>query len=191
MTRNLVGVLALLLCLVGCADTSASNAERGTSGTSRSDPSTATRGLTTDETAAIAGLEETLLSSDDELHVSNAACLATGYVESLGIEWLQKHGMVRRDLGGKQGYTDDVMTEHDANVYYDVVFACVSYESVVASMVGGEEETTTDPEVVRCVKAVTEEEVKEAFVAGASDQEFHSTPFAKKLEAQGCGYEGD
>jgi hypothetical protein len=151
----------------------------------------AARGLASEETAAVAGLKAALLRSDDDLHASNATCLATGYVESLGIAWLQKHGMVRRDLSGKQGYTDDVMTERDADMYYSILFSCVSYKSVVASMVGGEEMSTTDPEVVRCVNAVTEKEVKEAFVMGASDQEFHSTPFAKKLEAQGCGYEGD
>jgi hypothetical protein len=186
-------VLSLLLSLVACGgsgNTLGGGDEPTVSSDPSTDPSTRSAELTPDEKTAVAGLEQAMLTSEDKLDSSNATCLATGYVDRLGITWLQAHGMLGDDLSGKQTYFDDVVPEQDANAFYDVMLSCVDYKSIVASMVA-EPPDMKDPYVIKCVNAVSEDEVREAFAAAASDQDFHSTPFAKKLERAGCGYEGD
>ena len=194
MTRNLCGVLALLLTLVACADsgdTAGSDDQPIASSESSADLSTGSPKFTPDEKTAVAGLEQAMLASESKLDSSNATCLATGYVDSLGITWLQAHGMLGEDLSGKQTYFEDVVSEQDADTFYGVMLSCVDYKSIVASMFGDPPDMN-DPYVIQCVNAVTEDDVREAFAAAVSDQEgFHSTPFAKKLQRAGCGYEGD
>jgi hypothetical protein len=194
MTRNFVGLLALLLALVACAADNGRSANSGDEPTASTKPSadasTGSPELTAEEKTVVAGLEQAM-NSEDELGSSNSTCLATGYVDRLGIAWLQVHGMLRDDLSVKQTSFEDVLSEKDANTFVDVWLSCVDYKSIVANMVGGDAMPTTDPYVVQCVSAVTEADVHEAFVALYSDQDFHRTPFAEKLEKAGCGYEGD
>ena len=193
MRRSLVGTLALLLPLVACADngSSASSDDDPTiSNTPNAKPPTASPKLTADEKKAVAGLEQALLK-EGSIDTSIATCLATGLVDNLGIAWLQAHGMLRNDLSGKRAYYDnDVLSEQEANTYWDAQLSCIDYKTLVASMVADPPDMK-DPYVLQCVNAVTKADVHDAFAAAASNQDFHSTPFAKKLEAAGCSYEGD
>jgi hypothetical protein len=134
------------------------------------------------EKTAVANLEQALLNFDI-LDSSNARCLATGYVDTLGIEWLQEHGMLERNLSSKQTYFEGAVSKQDANGYYDVYFSCVDYRALVAVMVADPPDMK-DPYVIRCMNAVSEAETHDAFVAGASDQDFHATLFARSSNRQ-------
>ena len=180
-------MVLLLLVSSGCGSDTGASSE-----VTQGDDASVT-GLSGDEQTAVAGLVDASQKSEEESAISSAAapCLATGFVDRLGIGWLQDHGMLRDDLSGRRTDPTGVLSQRDAHTFFDVVLSCVSYQSVVASMVGGDDASMTDSYVTRCVEAVTEDEAHEAFAAAASDQDFHSTPFARKLEKAGCGYEGD
>jgi hypothetical protein len=184
MVRTLACVLALFFSAAACGD------DAGGSGADRAVTSASPTGLTADEQKAIASLSGA--NSDPELSPrtsKDSKCMATGFVDQLGLEKLKEYGFLNEDLSANDSLAGD-LPERDAATIVDVILECVDYRDYVAAMVAPDA-PDSDPYVRRCTSVVTENEVRTALVAAFSGGDFHASSFARNLSRAGCGFEGD
>lgn len=132
-------------------------------------------------------LEARFLTVDTD---REAECLATGLVDRLGLPSMKRYGMLGEDLAASLEYGGALALD-DAETHVDVLLTCVEHSALVQDMVAPEELAMPDDYVRRCVNAVTEREVRDAFALLLSGGDYHESAYATKLAAAGCSYEGD
>ena len=183
MTRTFACLAALLLCATGCGDND--DGARHAAGDNR----------TSEETTASNRLEKFLeYGYETTPHIPR--CIATGWVKEVGIERLQSGDALNKNLRVRDEWH---LPKEDANTMADVWLRCENYKMYAAKAVA-EEPDLKDPYVRRCIREVTEVDVREVMVTWFSGSIKESDFSAglpelfkmyRKFDRAGCGYEGD
>jgi hypothetical protein len=185
MKRTATGLLFLILFTSAC----------GTDGGTSSGGSTGTNiggdGLTTEETMAVATIEQGYPSSDwgEPGDPKQAHCWAVGMVTDFGIERLQKYGVVDANLEFDQ-VSSKPMSAPDAALFTDIEFRCDgdSFESGLEDLIRGDSRgDMSDAEMERCLQAVTEEDARQASEGFLREDGEPVEAFFDKLRQAGCG----
>ena len=185
MTRTLAYLAALLLCAAGCGDNNDGRARHG-----------ATDNRTAEETTAVKRLEKFFSENGYETTPHIPRCIATGLVNEVGIERLQSGNALTKNLRVRYEWH---LPRDDANTMADVWLRCENYKLYAARVVADPPDLK-DAYVRRCIREVTEADVREFIVtvySGPIDESDFSAGLPKlfkmyrKFERAGCGFEGD
>ena len=184
MTRTCACLAALLLSATGCGDN-----DEGAQ-----DP---TVDRSTAEVTMVVKRLEKFFEFGYEATSRIPTCIATGLVDEVGIERLQSGGALDKNLRVRDEWH---LPRTDANMMADVWLACEDYKLYAAKLVA-EEPDMNDPYVRRCIREVTEADVRELVVtqfSGSIDESDMPTgglpamfEIFAKFERAGCGFEGD
>jgi hypothetical protein len=175
MTRGTVVVLSLILATAACSN----------GGTGSGD-----KELTAEEAQAVAELERGYPTSswaDDSEGPAEVHCLAVGMVADFGIDNLQKYGVVDANLEFDQASLEP-MSEPDAEQFVDIAFGCGGgdYEADVAEFIRDDAPSLSDSDVSRCVQAVTEDDLREAYEGFLREDAEPLAALYRKLHKAGC-----
>ena len=185
MTRTFACLAALLLCATGCGDND-----------DGAQPPAVDQPTAEEVTVVVKRLEE-FLAFGYEATPRTSRCIAKGLVEEIGIERLQSGGAVNKNLRVRDEWH---LPKADANILADVWLGCEDYKQYAAKLVV-EEPDMNDPYVRRCIREVTEADVREVVVTlfsgsiDESDVPSGGLPamftMFRKFERAACGFEGD
>ena len=132
-------------------------------------------GSNDDETAA-KNIKASILKEDvagAELTEKQAGCLSDNIVEDIGVDQLQKYGLLDKDLKVDEGLTDVKLKKDDADSMADAFTTCVDAEELIEKQFSQAASGMSEKQQ-QCIKdALTEDKVKEVLsltFQGKSDE---------------------
>jgi len=112
---------------------------------------------------------------------TEADCIGDGLVEKIGIDRLQKYGVLDNDLKAGKRITDVAMSATDARAATGVLFDCTDVESKVQRAIGRNADVPTG--LRSCIKkTMTEPTLRRVFTQifrGKSPQKVLTAPITK------------
>jgi hypothetical protein len=179
------GVL-VVIAAAGCAD----DADTPRAPSSASSGAVDSDGLTAEESDAVARIERGYPDSDvaDIEDPDGVHCMAVRLVTEFGIEKLVKYGVVDDNLDF-DGVSLKPMSAKDAALFVDIEMRCdpTSFEQGMQEFIRGEDDSLSKAEVERCIRAVTEDDVRNAMEGFMRQEAGPVVSFYAKLENAGCG----